>query len=257
MLKKHKKLAVTFTIILVLILLFFLPLYIFPKPGKIMLSFDLTARDSDKQVRDVLGLLAAHDIHATFFVTGKFAENRPDLINELDETGHEIACSAYEPVNLRRLNHSEQADQIEKCMFAVDNILGELPVGFRAPQRKENTVTQAILATHAIEYDATSFENVPLYYPDARVYPAKTSSYWMFLLSDKVMLDYYHFNPETYFSLMVNKPGNIGSFAFHPHIITQHKHEFNKVLKYWSATEVEFMTHSARYQEIVAEGRSK
>lgn len=253
---RYKKTVASIAIILVLLIMFFMPLLLFEKPDTILLSFDLEDNISEDNVRDLLGLLAAHNVHATFFVTGEVTENHPELIQEIEKTGHEIGCQSYEKVNLKKLNFSEQTHQIEECIFAVDDVIGELPTGFRAPFRKENPLTAEILKASAMHYDASGIENVPLYFPNPMVYPLDTSSYFIFPMSDNILMNYYGFSENMFFRLLVNYPGDVGVFSFEPELIMQSKENFNELLKYWDRRDVQFVTHEERYQKVIEEAIS-
>lgn len=250
--KLKKKWVKPLIIIGILVAWFFVPLLFFSKPSTILLSFDTELVDSDETIRDLLGVLAANDIQATFFVMGKLAEERPYIVEEIHNAGHEISCHTYSHRNLKKLNYSEQESEIVECMFAIEDAIGELPTGFRAPYRRENTATQQILRESAFNYDASSFENVPLFFPEPQVYDISTSSYSFLMLSDYVMLKIYKVSPEVYFSILANKPGKTASFAFHPRIIMQHKQGFNALLKYWKANGVGFITHDEIYWKVIA-----
>src|ERR1035438_3296409 len=49
-------------------------------------------------VRVVLGILARHEVKATFFIVGEVAEKHPGLIREIAYSGHEIGCHSYSHV---------------------------------------------------------------------------------------------------------------------------------------------------------------
>src|SRR5215218_2947168 len=46
-------------------------------------------------VQRLLSLLAEHEQHATFFATGRFAMEFPDVIKAIDAAGHEIASHSF------------------------------------------------------------------------------------------------------------------------------------------------------------------
>lgn len=49
----------------------------------------------ERNTHRLLDLFAEHDVRATFFILGWVAERRPNLIREIGEQGHEIACHGY------------------------------------------------------------------------------------------------------------------------------------------------------------------
>ena len=71
------------------------------------LSWEEQIRISSEGCRKILSGLSRHEVKATFFCTARFAENAPELIREISESGHEIAShgyahSAFEEADLKR-----------------------------------------------------------------------------------------------------------------------------------------------------------
>lgn len=60
------------------------------------LSWEEQIRISSEGCRKILNCLSRHEVKATFFCTARFAENAPELIREIGESGHEIASHGYE-----------------------------------------------------------------------------------------------------------------------------------------------------------------
>lgn len=98
---------------------------------------------ADEGTHAFLGLLDELSIPATFFIVGKLAEERPDIIDAIHAAGHEIACHAWEhpyisepPADRSRfvdqLSDEELAAHCERCV-AVLTRDGVAPSGFRAP----------------------------------------------------------------------------------------------------------------------------
>ena len=73
------------------------------------LSFDDGPSANTAQILDIL---AAHNIPATFFVLGRNAERHPDLVQRIHDEGHEIGIHTYSHPNLRHLNLAAQSEQI-------------------------------------------------------------------------------------------------------------------------------------------------
>src|SRR6185312_6036813 len=57
-------------------------------PDEIALTFD--DGPNDQYTERLLDLLARHNAHATFFVIGRFARERPALVRRIREAGHLI-----------------------------------------------------------------------------------------------------------------------------------------------------------------------
>ena len=48
-----------------------------------------------ESLRPIFALLGAFNVKATFFVLGAVAEKYPEVVHEVYQSGHEIACHAY------------------------------------------------------------------------------------------------------------------------------------------------------------------
>ena len=75
----------------------------------------------------ILDILKANDVRATFFCTGNFAENAPDIIQRIMDEGHEVAC------------HGVDHWQPKESDFAlskeiVENVSGITVTGYRQPR---------------------------------------------------------------------------------------------------------------------------
>jgi len=60
---------------------------------KVSLTFDISWGDT--KVYDILKTLKKHDIRATFFVSGEWAERHPHILEEIAEEKHEIGMLGY------------------------------------------------------------------------------------------------------------------------------------------------------------------
>lgn len=85
-------------------------------------------------VRPILDLFARAGVRATFFTVGEVARDHPDLMRELAEAGHEIACHTMTHPNLWRLTAGDLASELEEYHEAMRAALPGVDVlGFRAP----------------------------------------------------------------------------------------------------------------------------
>jgi len=85
----------------------------------ISITFDVVW--SDEYTKDLLKILERYRLKATFFVTGKWIENYPELTEEILKQGHEIGNHTYAHANLKDLSEEEIKEEIVK----VDNLLKE------------------------------------------------------------------------------------------------------------------------------------
>ena len=73
------------------------------------------------------------DKKITFFVTGIVAKKMPHLIKEIYDDGHEISCHYNFHDNIFESNRKEFAHNLDEAIKIIENIIGEKPLGFRAP----------------------------------------------------------------------------------------------------------------------------
>ncbi len=85
----------------------------------IALTFDVVW--SDEYTEDLLKTLDRYDQKATFFVTGKWMENYPEMTEEILKRGHEIGNHSYSHVHMKELGEEE----IKKEIMKADNLLKE------------------------------------------------------------------------------------------------------------------------------------
>jgi peptidoglycan/xylan/chitin deacetylase (PgdA/CDA1 family) len=67
----------------------------------------------------LLDLLARHGVKATFFVVGKYVEQRPDLVRRVVEEGHALGNHTYSHVSLLLLSEERIAAELARCAEAV------------------------------------------------------------------------------------------------------------------------------------------
>ena len=63
---------------------------------------------------ELLAVLARENVQVTFFVTGRFAEKNPDLVQEMAAGGHEIGNHGYSHPHPDKLSPEKNQEEIEK-----------------------------------------------------------------------------------------------------------------------------------------------
>lgn len=198
-------------------------LVIFSDPT-LLLSFDTEYPDSPQVMNELLDVLQEHDIHATFFVTKTFMDERPEIIERLHNEGHEIACHTATHPFLPSLSKDEFMKEIAFCKGMK---------GFRAPYR---IITPNQLKTIIGEnmYDASGFF---IFFP--REIPTKVDDY--------TSLEKLHVPIPIYFWMLKHYPSKEKSYSFHPRYIIDHKEEFSNVLTYLEGKGYKSVTHEEYY----------
>lgn len=86
-----------------------------------MLALTFDAGASAAPVPDLLETLARHDLHVTFFLTGQWCKQNPDMVKKIFESGHEIGNHTYSHRDLCKLS----AEQIEKELEQTARLIRE------------------------------------------------------------------------------------------------------------------------------------
>ena len=105
--------------------------------------------------RRVLKLLAEHRIRSTFFVLGWVAEREPELVREIADGGHEIACHGYGHVMPMKLTPMQFRDDVLRAKETLEEIGGQEVVGYRAPSFSIDRERLAILEGCGFHYDSS------------------------------------------------------------------------------------------------------
>ena len=114
-----------------------IPIYSVERPDdKIALTFDCAWNDDD--IDEIITTLKKYDCKATFFVTGKWAEDYSDSLNKLYRSGFEIGIHSYNHDDYTKMSRLEIENDMEKCDTAVMRATGYKPVIARAPSGAYN-----------------------------------------------------------------------------------------------------------------------
>jgi polysaccharide deacetylase family protein (PEP-CTERM system associated) len=87
----------------------------------------------DRNTRVLLEVLAAHGVHATFFVLGWVAERFPALLRDLVAAGHEVASHGYDHRRVDALDPESFRTDLRRASAAIEGACGVRVEGFRAP----------------------------------------------------------------------------------------------------------------------------
>jgi polysaccharide deacetylase family protein (PEP-CTERM system associated) len=108
----------------------------------------------------VLELLDEAGCKATFFTLGWVAENYPELIREIAERGHEVACHSDKHRRIFEMTAEEFRDDTRVAKERLEQIIGRKIIGYRAPSfsiTKESLWAFEILAEMGFRYDSSIF----------------------------------------------------------------------------------------------------
>ncbi len=109
-----------------------------PGQGK-QLALTYDDGPNDPYTLQLLDVLAKHDVKATFFVIGSFAEQRPDIVRRMVAEGHEIGNHTFMHPVLSLCDGDNVKHELTRCEKAlkgagVENVkLFRPPFGARRP----------------------------------------------------------------------------------------------------------------------------
>ena len=112
--------------------------------GQMFLTFDGGA--GDKGCRPILEALRTAGVHSTFFLTGKWVKQYPDLARRILAEGHEIANHSFSHPNMKQMAAAKIAAEIAKAEEAFTAVLGRRGAPyFRFPYGAQNRRVEAIV----------------------------------------------------------------------------------------------------------------
>ena len=89
-------------------------------------------RRVDTNTRNLLEMLAAADVRATFYILGWIAEREPDLVRTIAAAGHEIACHGYSHKLIYTQSPAEFAEETRRARCALEDLVQTPVVSYRA-----------------------------------------------------------------------------------------------------------------------------
>lgn len=98
-----------------------------------MLSLTFDDGPDPNYTPQILDILKAKNIKATFFIVGNRAEYNPELIRRIYEEGHEIGNHTFTHPNLTKVNNLQIYLEVKSTQKLLSSILGKNTLLFRPP----------------------------------------------------------------------------------------------------------------------------
>ena len=108
---------------------------------KVALTYD--DGPNDPHTLRLLEVLSRHNVHATFFLIGRYVKQRPDIAKNIAEAGHVIGNHTFNHPNLIFASAQQTRLEIENCRQALSDAVGKHSPLFRPPfgGRRPGTLT--------------------------------------------------------------------------------------------------------------------
>ncbi len=131
--------------------------------------------------RRLLELFAKEEVKATFFVLGWVAERFPQLVRDIADAGHEIACHSYWHRLIYSISPQEFREDTRRAKQVIEQAAGQPVYGYRAPTYsivKQSLWALHVLAEEGFIYDSSIF---PVHHdrygiPDAPRFPFRVKT---------------------------------------------------------------------------------
>ena len=98
---------------------------------KLALTYD--DGPNDPYTLHLLEVLAKHDVPATFFLIGRYVQQRPAIVRELVKAGHVVGNHTFTHPQLIFQSPTQIRAQLSACTFAVNDAVGVHSNLFRPP----------------------------------------------------------------------------------------------------------------------------
>lgn len=93
-------------------------------PGSKQLALTYDDGPNDPHTLRLLEVLARHDVHATFFLIGRYVQQRPDIVRELVRAGHVVGNHTFNHPLLTLKSSAEIRKELSACRSALQAALG-------------------------------------------------------------------------------------------------------------------------------------
>lgn len=107
---------------------------------------------------ELLDGLAEYNAKATFFVVGKTAEKKPEVVKRAHEEGHLIGNHTYSHIDFFKSSLSEIEEDIGKGAKVIQDITGEKPLFLRAPYGHTNFLQLKQLDSFFIRWSTSTYD---------------------------------------------------------------------------------------------------
>ena len=88
---------------------------------------------NDPYTLRLMEVLARQNVRATFFLIGRYVQQRPDIVSDLVKAGHVVGNHTFTHPHLIVSGTVETRHQLEECQRVLHDVTGESPRLFRPP----------------------------------------------------------------------------------------------------------------------------
>lgn len=134
-------------------------------PGTRQLSLTYDDGPNDPHTPRLLEVLAKHGVQATFFLIGRYVQQRPGIVREIVNAGHSVGNHTFTHPLLIFKSAAEIRQELAECSHAIADAAGEKTVLFRPPFGGRRPAVLRIareLGLQSVMWNVTGYDwNVP------------------------------------------------------------------------------------------------
>jgi peptidoglycan/xylan/chitin deacetylase (PgdA/CDA1 family) len=101
--------------------------------GTKQIAFTYDDGPNDPHTFHLLEVLSRHEVKATFFLIGRFVQQRPDIAREIVNAGHIVGNHTFTHSSLIFKSEAEVRKEIADCRSALEDAIGQHSNLFRPP----------------------------------------------------------------------------------------------------------------------------
>ena len=102
-------------------------------PGSRQIALTYDDGPNDPYTLHLLEVLAKHSVHATFFLIGRYVQQRPEIVREIVSAGHIVGNHTFTHPLLIFKSATEIRQQLSACRSALQDAIGSPSHLFRPP----------------------------------------------------------------------------------------------------------------------------
>lgn len=107
-------------------------------PEQAVIALNINVSWGEEYIPDMLNTLKKHNVKATFFIEGKWANEHVEIVKMIQEQGHVIANHAYNHPDMRNITSEEVERQLKQTNDILKRITGKQPTLFAPPSGSYN-----------------------------------------------------------------------------------------------------------------------
>ena len=120
---------------------------------------------NDPHTLRLLEVLAKHNVHATFFMIGRYVRQRPEIVREVVKAGHVIGNHTFTHPLLTLQSAAQIRQELSNCRSALQDAIGDHSNLFRPPFGGRRPATLRIareLGLEPVMWNVTGYDwNAP------------------------------------------------------------------------------------------------